>query len=80
MSQQEIQVSDIIFFIFMLALIIFLGFVIGAYCFTPDYDLSDEIKNKFKSDAKVNYRPEEKHIGYIISNYYKEVKTDGNSN
>lgn len=77
MSQQE--VSDIIFFIFMLALTIFIGFVIGAYCFTPDYDLSDEIKDKFKSDAKVNYRTEEKHIGYILNKYYKEVKTDGNS-
>lgn len=56
------------------------GFFLGLALIYPRYGLSDEVENKLRKDAKVNYRPEEKHIGYIISNYYNEVKTDGSNN
>lgn len=51
-----------------------IGFLLGLALMYPRYGLSDEVENKLRKDAKINYRPEEKHIGYIISNYYKEVK------
>lgn len=66
---------------FLLAVVIFLvGFGIGSAFMYPRYDLSDEVENKLRKDAKINYRPQEKHIGYIISNYYNEVKIDGSNN
>lgn len=65
----------------LVALIIFtVGFGIGCLCMYPRYGLSTVIENKLIDDAKLNYRPQEKHIGYIISNYYKEVQVDGNNN
>lgn len=57
-----------------------LGFFLGLAFMYPKYGLPDGVENKLKEDAKINYRSEEKHIGYIISNYYNEVKTDGNNN
>lgn len=66
---------------FLVAIVIFIiGFGIGLALMYPRYGLSDEVENKLRKDAKINYRPEEKHIGYIISNYYKEVTPDGNNN
>lgn len=66
---------------FLVAIVIFLiGFSIGSAFMYPKYGLPDGVENKLKEDAKINYRSEEKHIGYIISNYYNEVKTDGNNN
>lgn len=72
--------DDILGVISLFILTVFLGFMIGMYSFSPNYSLSNEVTSKLKEDAKVNYRSEEKHIGYIISNYYKEVKPDGNNN
>lgn len=66
---------------FLIALILFIiGFGIGSAFMYLKYGLPDRVENKLKEDAKINYRSEEKHIGYIISNYYNEVKTDGNNN
>ena len=53
-----------------------IGFFLGLALIYPRYGLSDEVENKLRKDAKINYRPEEKHIGYIISNYYKEVNNE----
>lgn len=73
--------SDDIVAGFLLTIVIFIfGFAIGSAFMYPKYGLPDGVENKLKEDAKINYRSEEKHIGYIISNYYNEVKTDGNNN
>lgn len=64
----------------LLIVIFIIGFFLGLALMYPRYGLSDEVENKLRKDAKINYRPEEKHIGYIISNYYKEVKSDGSNN
>ena len=66
--------------ILIVILMFTLGFGLGLALMFPRYGLSQLLEDKLREDAKVNYRPEEKHIGYIISNYYKEVKTDGNNN
>lgn len=57
-----------------------IGFLLALALMYPRYGLSDEVENKLRKDAKINYRPVEKHIGYIISNYYKEVTPDGSNN
>ena len=57
-----------------------IGFFLGLALMYPKYGLSDEVENKLRKDTRINYRPEEKHIGYIISNYYKEVTPDGSNN
>lgn len=68
------KVNDIVGDFLVVIVIFIVGFGIGSAFMYPKYGLPDKVENKLKEDAKINYRPEEKHIGYIISNYYKEVK------
>ena len=72
-------IRDIIGDIIIAIVILLIGFGIGSAFMYPKYGLPDGVENKLREDAKINYRSEEKHIGYIISNYYGEVKTDGSN-
>lgn len=42
----------------LVAIIVFtIGFFLGLALIYPRYGLSDEVENKLRKDAKINYRP-----------------------